>query len=67
MKTTVDLRDDVYYYIVSQFGNRNISKTINALLVGELFGKRDKSMFGAAKWLRNASWKDVRDESDRHF
>ena len=67
MKTTVDLRDDVYYCITTQFGSRNLSKKINELLVMELFGKNKESMFGADPWLRKVSWKDVRDESDRHF
>ena len=68
MKTTIDLRDDVYYRILSQFGNRNLSKAINGFLVKDLFGaKNQRSMYGAAKWLQKASWDDVRDEHDRDF
>lgn len=67
VKTTVILRDDVYARIVSEFGKRNISKAINDVLVKHLFGKRQKDMFGSAKWLAKVDWSDVRDKSDREF
>ncbi len=67
MKTTVDLRDDIYAYITTQFGKRSLSKTINELLAANLFGKKEKSMFGSAKWLQKVSWNDVREERDHDF
>jgi len=67
VKTTVDLRDDIYAHIISQFGKRSLSKTINELLAANLFGKKEKSMFGADKWLAKTSWKDVREERDHDF
>lgn len=66
MKTTVDLRDDVYQFISVQFGKRNISKKINEVLVEHIFGKKkQKSFFGQDKWLQKVDLKDLRDESDR--
>lgn len=67
VKTTVILRDDVYERIVSEFGKRNISQAINEVLVKHLFGKKQKSMFGADKWLQKADLSDLRDKSDREF
>lgn len=67
VKTTVILRDDVYGRIVSEFGKRNISQTINEILVKHLFGKKQKSMFGSCKWLQKADLSDLRDEHDHEF
>ncbi len=68
MKTTVDLRDDIYYYITTQFGKRSISKTINELLANTLFAQRkSQSMFGNDKWLAKTSLGDLRDEHDHDY
>jgi len=65
MKTTVDLREDVYYYITTQFGKRSLSKTINEILAKTFFAPGgQKDMFGSCKWLQKADLSDLRDERD---
>lgn len=65
LKTTVDLRNDVYYYITTKFGKRMLSKKINELLVRDLIAEnKKKSMFGSDKWLQKVDLSDLRDESD---
>ena len=45
VKTTVLLRDDIYNIIVSEFGKRELSSTINKILVEKLM-RRDGDGFG---------------------
>ncbi len=65
MKTTVVLRDDVYQMLIMNFGKRNISNTINEVLVKYLMKKDEKDLFGADKWLIKTGWKDLRNKHDR--
>ena len=48
VKTTVLLRDDVYRTIVSRFGKRELSSTINKFLYEDLV-KQEKGGFGMLK------------------
>ena len=61
-KTTVILRDDVYEYLIKNFGKRKISETINRILMKELFASSE-SMFGVDPWLTT---KNLRDEEEPH-
>ncbi len=63
VKTTVLLRDDVYSLIVSQFGKRELSSTINKLLYERLFKDKGDDCFGM---FANAPIKFER-EHDDHF
>lgn len=42
VKTTVLLRDDIYALIISQFGKRELSSTINKMLSERLFKGKDE-------------------------
>ncbi len=46
VKTTVLLRDDLYQLIVSQFGKRELSTTINKILSEKLFREKKDDCFG---------------------
>jgi len=65
MRTTVELNDAVYKTIVTKYGKRNISTTINDILVRYFFKQKKKDMFGADPWLKKKGTKDLRDEYDR--
>ncbi len=67
MRTTVELNDTVYKTIVNKYGKRNISTTINDILVRHLFKQKKKDMFGADPWLKKRGIKDLRDEYDRNL
>ena len=64
MRTTIELRDDIYQKIVKEHGKRRISMAINEILI-KYFLKKGKDMFGADPWLRKADLGDLRDEDDR--
>ena len=66
MRTTIEIRDDIYYRIVREHGKRKISVTINEIL-SRYFSKRRKDMFGADSWLKQTDLNDVRDEHDRNI
>ena len=63
-KTTIMLREDLKEALEREFGKRKISSVINELLLREL-SSRNKSMFGADKWLTEKKIKEVRDHHDR--
>jgi hypothetical protein len=65
MRTTVEIRDDIYQRIVKQYGKRKISVTVNDILAGHFKKKGKRSMFGADPWLKDAGTDDLRDEHDR--
>ena len=72
MKTTIVLRDDVYAFLVSQFGKRKLSESINESLFEHFFrekrhGENRQDLFGTSPWLKKTSLKDLRDENDRDF
>ncbi|UCE75003.1 MAG: hypothetical protein JSV56_04675 [Methanomassiliicoccales archaeon] len=64
MRTTIEIRDDIYRRIVREYGKRKISITVNEIL-SKHFSKRGKDMFGADPWLKQADLRDLRDEHDR--
>ncbi|MCK4757667.1 MAG: hypothetical protein KAS67_04370 [Thermoplasmata archaeon] len=64
MRTTIEIRDDIYQKIVREYGKRKISITINEILAYHFLKKR-KDMFGADPWLLKADMSDLRDEGDR--
>lgn len=68
MRTTIEIRDDIYKRIVLEFGKRKISSTINEILIKH-FSKRTKKrdMFGADPWLKHTDLSDIRDEHDRNI
>jgi hypothetical protein len=53
--------------IVTKYGKRNISTTINDILVRYFFKLKKKDMFGADPWLKKKGTKDLRDEYDRNL
>jgi len=67
LRTTVELNDTIYKKIVSTYGKRNISNTINDILTRYFFKQRKKDMFGADPWLKKTGTKDLRDEYDRNI
>ncbi len=66
MRTTIEIRDDLYQRIVREHGKRRISITINDIL-SKHFLKKQKDMFGADPWLKRVDLSDLRDENDRDF
>ena len=65
MRTTIEIRDDLYLRIIRECGKRKISITINEIL-SDHFSKNRKDMFGADPWLKNVDMSDLRDEHDRN-
>ncbi len=65
LRTTVELNDTIYKKIVSTYGKRNISNTINDILTRYFFKQKKKDMFGVDPWLKKIGTKDLRDEYDR--
>ena len=66
MRTTIEIRDDLYYKIVKDHGKRKISVTINEIL-SKHFSKKRKDMFGADSWLNDTDLSDLRDEHDSNI
>lgn len=66
MRTTIEIRDDIYHSIVKTYGKRKISLTVNEILANHFRKKRKKSMFGADPWLREVRTDDIRDEHERN-
>ena len=66
MRTTIELRDDIYQKLINQYGKRKISITINDIL-SKFFSKKRQDMFGADPWLKDTNLDDLRDEHDRNF
>ena len=66
MRTTIEIRDDIYQRIVRDYGKRRISVTINDILIKHLSRKK-KNMFGADPWLKHTDLSDLRDEHDRNI
>ena len=64
-KTTIMLREDVKGAIEKEFGKRQISKIINALLFREIIARKQKGMFGVDRWLTKKKIKEIRDHHDR--
>ncbi|MBS7627038.1 hypothetical protein KEJ51_08430 [Candidatus Bathyarchaeota archaeon] len=62
VKTTITLRDEIYEYLIKEFGRRRISEAINQALMKQLF-KPVKSMFGVDRWLTTQK---LRDEEEPH-
>jgi hypothetical protein len=67
MRTTVELNDNVYKTIVNKYGKRNISTTVNDILVRYFFKQNKKDMFGTDPWLKKNGTKNLRDEHDRYL
>lgn len=65
MRTTIEIRDDLYHRIIKEYGKRKISITINEILA-KFFSKTKKDMFGADPWLKHVDMSDLRDEHDRN-
>jgi predicted CopG family antitoxin len=65
MRTTIEIRDDIYQKIVREYGKRRISVTINDIL-SKHFSRKRKNMFGADPWLKQTDLSDLRDEHDRN-
>jgi predicted CopG family antitoxin len=59
-KTTLTLRDDVYQTLKETSGARNISNSVNKILI-EYFAKKE-TMFGT---MKKTSLADLRDHKDR--
>ena len=66
MRTTIEIRDDLYNRITKEYGKRRISVTINEILI-KYFSKKRKDMFGADPWLKHVDLSDLRDEHDRNI
>ena len=66
MRTTIEIRDDIYHKIIREHGKRKISMTINEILAYHFLKKR-KDMFGVDPWLMKADMSDLRDEHDRNI
>jgi len=66
MRTTVEINDTIYKTIITKYGKRNISNTINEILSNYLFKQKKKDMFGADPWLKKQGLKNLRDEYDVH-
>ena len=66
MRTTIELNDAIYKKIVKTNGKRNISNTINDILIKYFSKKSKKDMFGCDKWLLKVGTGDLRDERDRN-
>jgi hypothetical protein len=67
MRTTVELNDTIYKTIITKYGKRNISNTINEILFKHLIKQEKKNMFGVDPWLKKQRTKNLRDEYDRHL
>ncbi len=65
MRTTIEIRDDLYQKIVSEYGKRKISVTVNEILA-KYFSRKRKDMFGVDPWLMRVDMGDLRDEHDRN-
>jgi len=65
MRTTIELNDSIYKKIVKTNGKRNISNTINDILIKYFLKKKKKDMFGSDNWLKKTGAVDIRDEYDR--
>jgi predicted CopG family antitoxin len=66
MRTTIEIREDIYQKIIKEYGKRKISITINEIL-SKFFSKKQKDMFGVDPWLKQTNLNDLRDEHDRNF
>jgi hypothetical protein len=66
MRTTIEIRDDLYNRITKEYGKRKISVTINEILA-KYFSSKSKDMFGADPWLKKVDMSDLRDEHDRNL
>ena len=66
MRTTIEIRDDIYQKIIREHGKRKISITVNEILAHH-FSKKRKDMFGVDPWLMKADMSDLRDEHDRNI
>jgi len=62
VKTTITLKDEIYEYLIKEFGRRKISDAINQALMKQLF-KPVKGMFGVDSWLTT---QNLRDEDEPH-
>lgn len=62
VKTTITLKDEVYEYLIKNFGRRKISETVNQALMKQLF-KPVEGMFGSDPWL---TAEGLRDEEEPH-
>ena len=65
MRTTIEIRDDIYRKIIKEYGKRNISVTINDILARR-FSRKKKDMYGADPWLKRVDLSDLRDEDERN-
>jgi len=65
MRTTIEVREDIYRRIIKEYGKRSISITINEILA-KYFSKKRKDMFGSDPWLKQVNLDDLRDEHDRN-
>jgi len=65
MRTTIEIRDDIYKKIIKEHGKRKISVAINEIL-SKYFSRKRKDMFGADPWLKKADLSDLRDEYERN-
>jgi len=64
MRTTIELKDDLYHRIITHYGKRKISMAINDILA-QHFLHHNEDMFGVDPWLQEVNLDDLRDEDDR--
>ena len=65
MRTTVEINDAIYKKIIKTYGKRNISNTINDILLKYFTKEKKQSLYGADPWLKKTGTNDLRDEYDR--
>jgi len=61
VRTTLNIREDIYQRLKKEFGARGMSKTINKILEESLI-KKKKGLFGT---MPKVDTKDLRDHRDR--
>jgi predicted CopG family antitoxin len=61
IRTTIQLREDIYQALKRKFGKRKLSVCINEILAKELL-KPGKSLFGT---MKKVDLTDLRDRKDR--
>jgi predicted CopG family antitoxin len=60
IRTTIQLREDIYQALKRKFGKRKLSACINEILAKEL--KPSESLFGT---MKKVDLSDLRDHKDR--
>ncbi len=65
MRTTIKINDAIYKKIIKTYGKRNISNTINEILLKYFTKEKKQSLYGADLWLKKTGTTNLRDEYDR--